>query len=42
MISTRYAGIYYRDMKNGDRVFYMRGTIKGKAYIKKSVQKVRV
>lgn len=35
MTKTKYTGVYYRDTKAGDRVFYLVGKLKGKTYTQK-------
>jgi len=35
MIKTKYTGVYYRDTKKGDRVFYLVGKLNGKTYSEK-------
>ena len=35
MVKTKYTGVYYRDTVAGDRVFYIRGKLKGRNYEKK-------
>lgn len=35
MIKTKYTGVFYRETKAGDRIFYLRGKLKGKVYSEK-------
>jgi len=35
MIKTKYTGVFYRETKTGDRIFYLRGKLKGKVYTEK-------
>ena len=35
MIKTKYTGVFYRETKTGNRIFYLRGKLKGKVYSEK-------
>lgn len=35
MIKTRFTGVYYRETQNGDKVFYIKGKLRGKSYLEK-------
>lgn len=35
MIKTKFTGVYYRETQRGDKVFYIKGKIKGKSYLEK-------
>ena len=35
MIKTRFTGVFYRETKRGDKVFYIKGKLNGKSYLSK-------
>lgn len=35
MVKTKFTGVYYRENQSGDKIFYIKGKIKGKSYIEK-------
>lgn len=35
MVKTKFTGVYYRETQNGDKVFYIKGKLRGKSYLEK-------